>query len=160
MDDGKVVPVEVPTTSEPAGSSIRTAAKPAVKKAAKRGPKPIVKVAKPGKRLVRRHLKTGKIMPRPRGRRNPEWENGYLDANGAFHAEYAPKVVAKVAKTRGRPSVRAAADRIAAPVRELGLAGGLVEIERIVADEVSRRLKKAKAAAIAAFERVLGGVGR
>jgi hypothetical protein len=62
-----------------------------------------------------------------------------------------------VAKKRGRPAMRAYADKISAPIRELGLAGGLVEIEQIVAGEVARRLKKAKAAAIAAFERVLGG---
>jgi hypothetical protein len=134
-----------------------TAAKPMAKTTAKPVLRPAAKTRRLGKGAARRHLKTGEITLRPRGRRNPEWENGYIDANGAFHAEYAPKAVVKVAKKRGRPAMRAATEKIAAPIRKLGLAGGLVEIERIVADEVARRLKKAKAAAIAAFERVLGG---
>jgi hypothetical protein len=105
-------------------------------------------------RKVRRNKKTGAIEARKRGRPHPDFEIGYLDESGEFHAgnptrrrgkRGRPKGSVNVAK-RGRPSMKHAVN-----------ASGLGQIEAIVRREVDLRLKVARDAAIVAISKALGG---
>lgn len=109
-------------------------------------------------KLVRRHTKSGEISARKRGRPGPDFEVGYLDAAGEFKAGDPPKR----RRRRGRkPGPKAGAMTGRKPGRPVGsgrkaaAAGGLNEIELIVRREVDTRLKAAREAAIAAFNKAL-----
>jgi hypothetical protein len=97
-------------------------------------------------RLVRK-LDTGKVIARPRGRCPAGAVNGYEDESGAFKEGNPPKKRGRRGK-RGRP--KGSSNKV---VTKSG--GGLSEIEAIVRREVNTRLKTARAAAIAAFNKAL-----
>lgn len=105
--------------------------------------------------LVRRHKEKGTIQPRARGRKNPEFEYGYIVGTdeSTFSTGEPPKK--RGHKRRGRPagSKNSVSRQSGGNTRS---AAGLSEIERIVAREVESRLKAAKAAALSAFDRALG----
>ena len=103
---------------------------------------------------VRRNIKSGAIEARKRGRPHPDYEIGYLDAAGEFHAGNPTRRKGK----RGRPkgSVAKKSTGTASIKRAVG-AGGLGQIEAIVRREVDVRLKVARDAAIVAISKALGG---
>lgn len=89
---------------------------------------------------VRRNKATGAIEPRKQGRPHPDFEYGYLDENKVFHLE--------PAKNKGKATVQI--------VRNAPQTGAVSEIEKIVQQEVQRRLTVAKAAAVETFSATLG----
>lgn len=100
---------------------------------------------------VRRNIKSGEISARKRGRPGPDFEAGYLDAAGEFH----PGDPRRRGRRRGRKPGRKPG-RPAGMGRKAGsAAGGLSEIELIVRREVESRIKRAREAAIAAFNKAL-----
>jgi hypothetical protein len=101
--------------------------------------------------LARRHKDSGKVEPRKRGRPNPEFEAGYVDSEGEFHAGDIPK------GRRGRRSKRPGRPKGLKNSETQGIRNrnGLSEIDRIVRQEVDARLRAAKNAAIKAFEKAL-----
>jgi hypothetical protein len=105
-------------------------------------------------KLVRKHKESGAVSARSRGRRHPDFEYGYLDAAGDFQAGDPPKRRGRKRRA-GRPVGSGRK-----PGRPAGStnarANGLSEIEQIVRREVETRLKRAKAAALAAFDSALG----
>ena len=115
-------------------------------------------------KLARRNLKSGDVEARKRGRPHPEFENGYLDEAGEFHAGEPKKKKGK----RGRPKGSAnKAKKVAGkPGKKKGKSGprsinvaaaGLSEIEAIVRREVDARLRVAREAAVKAITHALGG---
>jgi hypothetical protein len=110
------------------------------------------KAAKGGAvKLVRRHKESGEISARKRGRPHPDYETGYLDADGQFKPGN-PRGGGR-RRRRGRPAGRPTRRATTAGRKP---AGGLNEIESIVRREVDSRLRAAKAAALEAFNRALG----
>ncbi|HYF50402.1 MAG TPA: hypothetical protein VEJ63_13415 [Planctomycetota bacterium] len=105
-----------------------------------------------GIKLARKHKETGKVEARPRGRRHPDYEYGYQDEAGEFQAGDPP--TRRRRRRRGRPA-GSRVRRIETSSRK-SASSGLSEIEQIVAREVETRLKRAKAAALEAFNRALG----
>jgi hypothetical protein len=107
-------------------------------------------------KLARRHLASGEISDRKRGRPHPDYELGYVDAAGVFQAGE-PLVEKKRKKRVVRPKGSANKKKTSAPAKAKTLAGidGLGEIEAIVCREVERRLGEAREAAIAAIAKVL-----
>ncbi len=108
----------------------------------------------PVAKLVRKNKTTNVIEPRKPGRPHPDYEYGYLDAQGAFHQG---DPVAKKRKP-GRPAGSVnKAGRIDLNVKfgRKAKGQGLDAIGEIVAQEVKSRLQEAKAAAIDAFTKAL-----
>jgi hypothetical protein len=105
-------------------------------------------------KLVRKHKESGAVSPRTRGRRHPDYEYGFLDSAGEFKAGDPPKRRGRRRRrgNRGLPGRRPGRPAGSTTVRT----GGLTEIEHIVRREVETRLKRAKAAAMDAFDRALG----
>ena len=114
-------------------------------------------------KLVRRNVKSGDVEARKRGRPHPEFENGYLDEAGEFHAGEPKKKKGK----RGRPKGSSNKTKKAAGAskgKKKGKTGprtvaaaGLSEIEAIVRREVDARLRVAREAAVKAITHALGG---
>jgi len=100
-------------------------------------------------KLVRKHKESGNVEGRSRGRRHLDYVYGYMDAAGEFQAGDPP---ARRRRRRGRP----AGSRVRRVEVSSRSTSGLSEIEQIVAREVESRLKRAKAAALEAFNQALG----
>ena len=105
-------------------------------------------------KLARRHRESGEVSERKRGRPHPDFELGYLDADGAFQVGNPPKRRGR--RRRGRGPGRPAGRPVGRPAGAVAArAGGLSEIEQIVRREVDRRVRDARAAAIAAISKAL-----
>jgi len=96
--------------------------------------------------LVRRHIKTGEISPRKRGRLGPDFEKGHTNGDGVFQTGN-PETIRRKRRGPGRPPKGTRAQR------DDGISG---EIERLVNQEVGLRLRAAKDAAIQAISTSLG----
>jgi hypothetical protein len=108
--------------------------------------------AKAGIKLVRRHIKSGDLSARKRGRPGPDFEIGWVDGDGEFHSGNPRRGRRRGRKPGPKPGRKAG-------LRGIGGAragGGLSEIERIVRREVETRLKAAREAALSAFNNALG----
>jgi len=103
-------------------------------------------------KLVRKHKESGNVEGRSRGRRHLDYVYGYMDAAGEFQAGDPP---ARRRRRRGRPA-GSRVRRVEVSSRSTSGLSGLSEIEQIVAREVESRLKRAKAAALEAFNQALG----
>ena len=102
---------------------------------------------------VRRNRSTGEIVPRAPGRPHPDFEMGYLDESGEFHAGEPPR------RRRRRRRSAGAATAAAKPGPRAAVhtapSGGLSEIENIIQREVNARVRAAKEKAIAALNSLL-----
>ncbi|HYG73516.1 MAG TPA: hypothetical protein VEK08_00685 [Planctomycetota bacterium] len=96
--------------------------------------------------LARRHIESGEISPRKRGRPAPGYELGYIDAEGNFQPGQPPSTRKRRRRGPGRP----------AGSKNFRTNNGVSsEIERIVVREVESRLKAAKTAALQALSDAL-----
>jgi hypothetical protein len=82
---------------------------------------------------MRRNTKTGELAPPVRGRPSPDWERGYVDADGTFHVGKPPK---KRGRKPGRP--KGSKNKVSS-----GAKGGALSkrLRQIIEREVALRLK-------------------
>ena len=106
-------------------------------------------------KLVRRNIKSGEISARKRGRPGPDFETGYLDAAGDFQAGDPPKRRGRRGRKPGPKPGRKPGRPAGSGSKAVGSSGLSTEIEAIVRRELDTRLKLARAAAIAAFNKAL-----
>lgn len=112
-----------------------------------KGKKPMASpVLTGGIRLVRRHIQTGVVSDRKRGRPHPDFEYGYTRDGGLINFKAGnPKPKTRRAKPEAKQMT--AAISLGAELHEA--------VEREIDKRVQQRLAKAKGAAIKAFEEVL-----